>query len=99
MAAPISTTQVDVTSMIAPRTWGDADQPGRLKDLHQMPFAFGNDASVSRPQLTGLVRCGFPDDSDFSRYDEDQLISIRMQLTAVWGSTVHVRDCNHEPIA
>jgi len=64
-----------------------------------MPFTFGNDTSFSRPQLTGLVRCGFPDDSHFSRDDVDQLIAIRMQLAAVWWSTSHVRDRNDEPVA
>src|ERR1700761_2545280 len=86
-------------SMTALWTRSNADQPGRLKNLHQMPFTFGNDTRISRPQITGLVRCGFPNDSHFSGDDVYQLISIRMQLAAVWRSTGHVRKCNDEPVA
>jgi hypothetical protein len=64
-----------------------------------MPLVFRDDASVSRAQLTGLVRGGLADDSYFSRDDVDQLIAIRMQLAPVWWIAAHGRDPNHEPVA
>jgi hypothetical protein len=86
-------------SMASPWTRSNTDQPGRLKNLHQMPLTLRNDTNFSRPQVTVLVRCGLPDDSDFPRDNVDQLISIRMQFAAVWGSTGHVRESNNEPVA
>ncbi len=84
--------------MIAIRTRGDMQQSRGLEQMHPMPFPFGNDAGVTRPQFKGRIGSGVHSNGHPSGKNQNELITVRMPLTVMRRITRHVGYANVESI-
>src|ERR1700733_8045035 len=84
--------------MVPVRPGSDMQQPGGLHEMHPMPFAFRNDARITRPQFKSIACGGVHGDGHPSGKNQDELIAVRMPLAIVWWIARHVRHTNLESV-
>jgi len=69
-----------------------------LKHIDEVPLAFSYDASVSGTHLNRVVRFRFPRYPEPSGYDVQNLVTIRMNLAAMWRVIDHRHDADGHTI-
>src|SRR5579883_229389 len=87
-------------TIIPVRTRRDMYKLSDLKSLHEMPFAFLDNAHFTRAKLHRIFQIRFANDTDSSRDHKQDLVSIRMNLACMRRRMprIHVDNSDRHPV-